>query len=556
MKNIKIYTLILTLTLLTGCLDQFEEFKDDNDNLTSEDVSAKYFFTNTQINLWMPAKWNYLFTRYAYGSAYGGYASFGNKKSWEVPDVVFNLNRSWGSDDATWNWFSKYFTTLDLFLRQVEPGSLLENPLMEAVGLIMKSSYFSMYSDLWGRLPYTGVGQEGNLAPEYDSQLTIYKGVIADLDKAMATIGNSTATGKLTQDISSHDVLFEGDLQKWKTYANGLKLRVALRAKGAPGEDFADAAITQAMSNPLPAESAKIEKDLEVNWRLAATDGDFAFPRWGGGGARMLSRRFINALQKNNDPRLEAYAEPIAGGELIFKGYNVPANKKLVDYLLQSFDKDGVVYTTSPNGDNLNISVEENKYYMGQELRFTDGMKTYLLIELFSRHKEIIEGKRNLGEELDQMVMPLAEVNFLQAEAALLGFGGDANAFFQAGIQASFDQWEVSDNGYLASPIATLSGSKEDKLQQIGFQAWLAYYMLDYQGWAVARDFKLAGITDDTPELPDIFSTSISLGTKFPQRIKYGGPAYALNAENVAAANAIQGPDNNGTELWFTKGVK
>lgn len=554
MKSKKIYSIVVVLGLLVGCTSEFEEFKEDIDELTSEDVSAKFFFTNTQINLWMPVSWNYLFTRFTYGSAYGGYASFGFKDSWEQPDVVFNMNRSWGADGSTWNWFSRYNTTLDLFLSAVEPGSDLENPLMEAVGLIMKSSYFAMYTDLWGDLPYSEVGVEGILTPKYDSQMDIYKGVIAELDKAMATIGDHTVTGEGPQDLNTHDVVFGGNLQQWKAYANGLKLRIALRAKGAPGETFADAAITEALNGPLPTESIKIVKDIKADFgKIAATDGDF---RQYAGSLRLLSRRFINALKDNDDPRLSAYAEPVPGGDIVMAGYTNATNKVLIDYLVQSLDEDNIPYTSEQVGEDLVLSIEKDKYYMGQELRFADGMKTFLHQELFSKHKEIIEGKLTLGEEIDQMIMPLSEVYFMQAEAAVLGFGGDANALYQAGIQASFDQWEVSDNGYLASPIATLSGTKEEQLQQIGFQAWLALYMVDYQGWTVARDFHLDGVTDDTPDMPEIFSTQINLGLKYPQRIKYGANAYALNGDNVAAANASQGADVNGTMLWFAKGSK
>jgi len=554
MKSKKIYSIVLVLFLLVGCTSEFEEFKADNDTLTSEDVSAKFFFTNTQINLWMPVSWNYLFTRFTYGSAYGGYASFGYKNSWEQPDVVFNLNRSWGADASTWNWFSKYYTTLDLFLSAVGRGSDLENPLMEAVGFIMKSSYFAMYTDLWGDLPFNEVGQEGVLTPKYDRQMDIYKGVIAELDNAMATIGDNTVTGDGPQNLSTHDVLFGGDLQKWKTYANGLKLRIALRAKGAPGETFADVAITQALNASLPTESIKIVKDIDADFgKIAAYDGDF---RQYEGALRLLSRRFINALKNNSDPRLSAYAEPVPGGDIVMSGYTNSTNKELIDYLLQSFDEDNIPYTSNQVGDDLILTIEKDKYYMGQEMRFIDGMKTFLHKELFSKHKEIIEGRVTLGEEIDQMIMPMSEVYFMQAEAAVLGFGGDANALYRAGIQASFDQWDVSDNGYLASDIATLSGTKEEMLQQIGFQSWLALYMVDYQGWAVARDFDLNEITKETPNMSKIFSTQIDLGTKFPQRIKYGPTAYSLNGDNLAAAVALQGPDTNSTQLWFAQGAK
>lgn len=556
MKIIYKLSLILIISLLMGCTKQFEEFKGDNDNLTSDDVSAKYFFPNVQTNLWMPSVWSYFMTIRTYNMVYGAYASYGWKNSWEYPDVVFNTTRSWGADVRGWNQWSGYFLKVDGFLRLVVPGTDLENNLMEAVGNIMKSTYFATYSELWGEIPYSEVGQEGILTPKYDTQKDIYKGVIASLDAAMAVIGDNTVTGVGANDLAEYDLLFGGDLQKWKSFANGLKLRIALRAKGAPEDDFADAAITEALAAPLPTEDIKIKKDLNVSWNISANNGGF-YSRYNPASHIKLSDKLINALQDNNDPRLAAYAEPISGGEVTFVGYSEPSNKEKVDYLLaNTLDRAGVPYTATVSGSDLIVDIAAGKYYVGQPLRLSDGMKTFLFSEMLSNQSLVCEGSIAIGKEIDKMIMPLSEVHFMQAEAALLGFGGDANNLFQMGIQASFNQWEVQDNGYLASPLATLSGSKEEQLQQLAFQAWLAYYMVDYQGWAIARDFHLEGITDDTPDLPELYSNNLAIGRVFPQRIVYAQPAYNLNGDNLQEAISRQGPDTPATPLWFTKGEK
>ncbi len=554
-KTIKIYSILLIVAIcFTGCESQFEDFKNDDERLTSDDVSAKFFFPSTQTNLYMPASWNYLFTNIMLGTAYGGYGSFGYKNSWEQPDVVFNITRAWGAAGNDWDTFSGYFLTIDGFLRQVKSGGNLENAQMEAVGKIMKASYFSIYTDLWGEIPFSEVGQEGVLTPKFDTQEDIYKGMIALLDEAMTTIGDNTATGEGNDDLGEFDLMFNGDLQKWKAYANGLKLRIALRAKGAPGESFADAAITEALSNPLPTETVGIVKDLSVDRSIADNEGWYTRHA---GSRRTLSSIFVNALQDNNDPRLSAYADPIPGGSVIFGNYADPANKTMVDYLLaNSLDRAGVSYTTAMSGSNLEIDISPGEHYVGMPMRFVDGMKTHLHKELFSRQDILTEGFTEIGKEINRYIMTLAEINFMKAEAAVLGFGGNAQASFQAGIQASFDQWSVSDNGYLASPMATLSGSSEDQLNQIGLQSWLAAYMVGYQGFAIARDFAIPGITDDIPNLPELFSLSHPLGTKFPQRVKYRQAAYDLNGDNLQDAISRQGPDDNATELWFAKGVK
>ncbi|MEX2567870.1 MAG: SusD/RagB family nutrient-binding outer membrane lipoprotein [Cyclobacteriaceae bacterium] len=557
MKILNKSILILAISFFAGCTSQFEEFKGDIDNLTTNDITARYFFPAVQHELWMPPSWNYFFTIRQHNIVYAGYSSYGHKNSWEFPDVVFNTNRSWGASATAWNVWSGYFLKVDGFLRLVEPGGNLENNLMAAVGNIMKSAYFATYTELWGDVPYSEVGQEGVLTPKFDTQEDIMKGVIANLDAAMAEIGDNMSTGIGTNDLGEYDILFGGDLQKWKSFANGLKLRIALRAKGAPGEDFADAAISEALANPLPMEDIKIVKDLNSQWNIAATNGDF-YSRYNPASLAMLSDRLINAMRDNDDPRLSAYAEPIPGGEVVFGGYNAATeNKEKVDYLLaNTLDRAGVPYTKNESEQDLIVSINPGEYYVGQPLRLTDGMKTFLDRSLLSKHHLVTEGSRTIGEEIDKMIMPMSEIYFMQAEAALLGFGGDANSLYRSGIQASFDQWGVADNGYMDLPLATLSGTTEEQLQQLGLQAWLAYYMVDWQGWAIARDFHLEGITDDTPNLPELYSNSLTVGRKYPQRIKYGQPAYNLNGANLQEAISRQGEDTPATALWFTKGSK
>lgn len=558
MKNIFKYSisLLMVVTILFGCTDQFEEFKADNDNLTADDVSARFFFPPVQHKLWMPRQWDYFFMISIYSPVYAGYTSFGHKVSWEMPDVVFNTTRSWGTN-GNWKVMSNYFLIIDGFQRLVKPGADLENELMYAVGDIMKSTYYATYSELYGEIPYSQVGQEGVLTPKFDEQKDIYKGVIETLDQAMATIGDETKSGVGANDFAEYDLLFGGDLQKWKAFANSVKLRVALRANGAPGEDFADAAITSALAQPLLSADAKIKKDLSVSSGVSNNNGWFT--RYGLKPMTRLSDRFINILNETNDPRISAYAEPIeaAGQELVFGNYTEATNKEKVDYLLaNTLDVVGVPYTSEQDGADLKITVAAGEYYVGQPMRFVDGMKTFLHPELFSGVDELIIGSLTLGEEIDKMIMPLSEVYFMQAEAAVLGFGGDANSLYQQGIQASFAQWGVSDNGYLASSMGTLSGTKEEQLQQIGKQAWISYYYSDFQGFAVARDFKLEGVTDDVPDLPDLFSLNIPIGRKFPERLIYGPEAYNLNGDNTLEAVARQGADTPATELWFAKGEK
>ena len=59
----------------------------------------------------------------------------------------------------------------------------------------------------------------------------------------MEIIGDQTVTGDGIELLAENDLFFNGDLQQWKKLANTLKLRMDLRAQGAPGADFEETAI-------------------------------------------------------------------------------------------------------------------------------------------------------------------------------------------------------------------------------------------------------------------------------------------------------------------------
>ena len=87
---------------------------------------------------------------------------------------------------------------------------------MYAMSLIMKGLYYQMYTDTFGMVPFSEAGVEGVLTPKYDTQMEIYKGIIADLDTAMNIIGDEERTGLGIDDAGANDVYCGGDLQLWK----------------------------------------------------------------------------------------------------------------------------------------------------------------------------------------------------------------------------------------------------------------------------------------------------------------------------------------------------
>ena len=563
MKNIiKIFIIFLPALFLAQCTSDFDDINTRPDTFTSEEISAKYFFTGPQKDLFAPNRYPYWRAHLIHADRYAGQFCFGHNQSWWDDELGYTYSS--GYTDAAWDWLAGYLGGIDNLMRMTKADGELPNQYLYSIAQIMKGMYFQMFTDVFGMVAYSEATNPDIALPKYDSQKDIYEGIIAELNEAMATIGDATRTGANTADIGSNDVYCNGDLQKWKKLANTLKLRIAMRALGAPGADFANAAITEALNAPLletKADNVLMEKDTEISQWNSAAYGDVWY-NFGAGSDWTVGKTLIDYLRKNNDPRLEKYAQPAVGGTQVMEkpaeGSNRDLFEKHTNYIFSILDDAGATYTkeVDPATGSITVTMPENTYYIGQPSRLNGKIKSHVKYDFFSKpNNEIIE-KKNAGKIRAELIMSAAESYFLQAEAALKGVGsGDANALFQEGIRQAMLLWDVSEDAiatYLAQDIATLSGSMEEKMEKIATQRWIAAYTDGFEAWAIVRDSgypkELANGVSDI----DIYGLG-NINGHYPQRMRYGNSAYNTNGSNVSAAVATQGPDVQDTKLWWAK---
>jgi len=431
---------------------------------------------------------------------------------------------------------------------------------MYAMSLIIKGLFYQKYTETFGMVPFTEAGVEGNLTPSYDEQQVIYKGIVADLDEAMAIIGDAQRTGIGVNDVGSNDVYCNGDLQQWKRLANTLKLRIGMRAMGAPGEDFASATVSEALASPLLDErsgSVTMRKDYEISeWSSAAygdvwNDFNSQASQW------TLSNHLINRLRETKDPRLFAYAEPATGGAFVFTDPgDSPEYQERLDFIVATLDDAGAGYTMSTEGADSTIEVEPGQY-IGQPLRVNGDTQSFIRYEMFSTPSGDVTQRR--GQQVDgypEIILTSAEAYFLQAEAALRGMAsGDAQSLFASGIKEAMKIWDISEadaDNYIANQAAAdiSTGTIDEKMEKIAIQRWLTAYTDGFEAWAVVRK------TGYPSELAEGISNQVifALGTlngQYPQRLRYGSGAQ--ENPNFSGALEAQGEDMQGTTLWFAK---
>ena len=104
------------------------------------------------------------------------------------------------------------------------------NEINQGIALVIKAYCFSQLTDLFGDVPFTEAllgPTDGIFAPVYDSQQSVYSGVLSMLDQAIPLLesGNGTTDANM-------DILYEGDASKWVRFAASLKFRSLMRISG------------------------------------------------------------------------------------------------------------------------------------------------------------------------------------------------------------------------------------------------------------------------------------------------------------------------------------
>ena len=177
-----------------------------------------------------------------------------------------------------------------------------DNPEMSnlsGVALIMELLHIELATDVYGDVPFSQALQAKTGAitsPVYDAQTDIYNSMLAKLDSVIPTLDPSKAK-------PTNDVIYSGDIAKWKKFGYSLMLRMAMRltkADPATAKTYAEKAYAGGTfaSN---ADNAFIVLDdahgfSNGNATALGVAEDYTQVRWG--------KIFIDDLKAANDPRL------------------------------------------------------------------------------------------------------------------------------------------------------------------------------------------------------------------------------------------------------------
>lgn len=377
-----------------------------------------------------------------------------------------------------------------------------------AIARIVEISVWQRLTDLFGDVPYSGTAlgpAEVNTKPAFDTQESIYKSLIDDLNAAMAQLTPGDAS------YGSADFYYKGDINKWKKYANSLKLRLGMRIRYADPA-LAQKTVTEAMGQPLLESAAD---DATVPTYNNATNANVhpVLNQFlaGSPDLKYLADAFVTQLVTTGDPRLPRIAQPsvnsVKAGTPAYKGIGVA----LTDEILKTIIK--------------------------------DDYSTVSTITFFNR---------DYSPAIPCIVMSFADVSFYKAEAALEGWGGtagEAEKYYQDGVKAALAQAPYNVTAVPAAFEKELSFTgltKAQKLEKIGTQKWIQLFGRSYEAFIEWRRMGYPALK------PGPFQGST--GGTIPRRTIYSSREALLNKVNYEqAVSRLSNGDSYVSKVWWDK---
>ncbi|MFW6157528.1 MAG: SusD/RagB family nutrient-binding outer membrane lipoprotein [Balneolaceae bacterium] len=405
------------------------------------------------------------------------------------------------TDRYDWDSFTGYWNGFYGALRDANDmynvGVEQEHENYQGVALVMKTWMFSMLTDAYGDIPYTEALEaksENENSPAYDEQADIYAGMLEDLE---------TANELLDPDGEpiENDILYDNDILKWKKFANSLRLRLLMRISH---KQDVSGDMQQIVDNPDTHPVFETVNDNAALEYESSNPNQFPIHTYRVGTFQEFraSKTLVDTLNIFNDPRLPVFADP-------------------TDNSVEEGDPE---YVGVPNGLEDDAAANYNGSPSDQSRM----------------------GSRYFDEpnEAKGLIMSLAELKFILAEAAERGLiDGDTETYYEEGIEASFEQYDVEpDDGYFSQPDVAFDPNRA--LEQIGTQKWISLFFTGLEAWF---DWRRTGYPELEPSVENRNSDQI------PVRMRYPTEEQSLNSENYQEAVDRQGPDNINTEMWIVE---
>lgn len=383
---------------------------------------------------------------------------------------------------------------------------------------IWKAHTFIILTDTYGDIPYTeaGLGFIGNNTfPKYDRQEAVYTDILKELTEASAALdaAKTRETG---------DVMYGGDVTKWKKLGYSLLLRAGMRlSKVNPtlAQQTAQRALTGGVFQSN-ADNSAIRNDAAAyqNPTGATLNGTEANNYY-------LTKNFVDYLKSTKDPRLGSIAARYVGA------------KSGSEQTAARINRDPAVQIGMPLGfDNGTVVAQSTR----------DGLASFYDYSQVDR-------TRLAKLSSPTFFVTHAQTQLLLAEAAQRGWvTGNAADYYNAGVTAHMQLMADYDAASAIPATAITAYLTENPyvaargLELINTQYWVASFLNFPEAWANFRRSDLPALT------PNPYPAKTIQGN-FILRLTYPDSENSVNQSNVQAAISAQGANTMDTPVWWDK---
>jgi len=536
-KTILYTVFILGFVLLYSCTKDFEEMNKNPDGFTTASDGSLFNGIISSLQL----GWSEQFYLH-------------NEIFYKQTQLAALTKEAWGNYPIGTNevWDDYYgvlaeIRELEKRFETYESGPEITN--MRAMLKVTLAYKTFTVTDIFGDMPFfeAGYGFQNleYLYPKYDSQEEIYKYLLEDLKWVDENINDTAQMVEPFLTFSTFDKLFNGDLEKWRKFANSLRLRYSMRmadidiAFAGPiikeiiednrpvfyGYDFLTSALESACLWPINVGF----KNLSVNWSF---------------------REHNNLRMGSNIWQQMSYHDSTDGSGIF--------DPRAYIFYEENNAENWVAYPQVPETNTITSGGVPYGEHRDNPANF-----------LF-KGEECIYSPFNYFVIRDEDYMPIifitgAEVHFIKAEAYLRGIGVSqdpsmADIEYMNGINASVEWWiQVSNSlklplsgmafsdvvnippGLNASSVLNKFGSwnatsDEEKLEFIYTQRWLDAFRQPWEAYALTRR------TGKTPRIGDPINHF---------RMPYPASELEFNTANCSEAIGKQGGDSPDVKLWW-----
>lgn len=344
---------------------------------------------------------------------------------------------------------------------------------------------WSILVNTFGNIPYTQAMDPTNPLPAYDDAKTVYYDLLSRLDVALTSI-NTTGTA-----FGAGDLIYKGDMTKWKKFGNSLKLKMA----------------------------------------LIIADSDEAKAK------ALVAAAAPNVFTSNADKAAFPYVSTPPNYNPVAQNLNATFSSRQ-DYVISSTLVDQMNATSDPRRPIFFTATTAGTYVGGN----------YGFLNTYSSFSH--PGTKIIDPTLEGLYMDYSEVEFDLAEAVERGFiTGDAADHYNKAVTASITYWggTAADAAtYLAQPKVAYATAGATYKEKIGVQKWIALYNRGYEAWVEWRRL-------DFPKLSPPTGGNAPAGLAIPVRIIYPINEQTLNPASRSAAATAIGGDLATVKLWWDK---